>query len=221
LERIIRVTGQGKISVPPDTTRLNFRLNGFDVDYSETLAKSASETEKLKSLLSELGINKSDIKTRSFDVNEESESYQEKKVWKRRFLGYSYTHRLKLEFPLDHSLLSRILMHLGLNEMEPEIDIEYIVKDPNPVKNQLLAKAIQDSKQKAEILANESGVKLGQILTIDYSWGEIEIRSTTRYMDMGMEAAPMMAKAEASFALDIEPEDIDLSDTVTVIYGID
>ncbi|MCD8123982.1 MAG: hypothetical protein LUE23_02965 [Lachnospiraceae bacterium] len=38
-----------------------------------------------------------------------------------------------------------------------------------------------DAQRKAEILCEASGVKLGQLLNVDYNWGELEIYSNTQY----------------------------------------
>ena len=55
-------------------------------------------------------------------------------------------------------------------------------------------------------------------LTIDYNWGELNVYSNTRY-DMEEEclAVPMMAKCAE---IDMEPDDIDVSDTATFVWEI-
>lgn len=73
-----------------------------------------------------------------------------------------------------------------------------------------------DSKEKAKVLAEAAGVTLGDIVTIDYSWGELEIVSRP------VERCMMSAANGAvdSYAMDIEPDDIDVTDTVTVVWEI-
>jgi uncharacterized protein YggE len=76
---------------------------------------------------------------------------------------------------------------------------------------------VEDAFAKAGVLAKASGVSLKEIQSIDYSWGEIQF-----------EAHPMrsLAKAsnamyeEASYDMNIEPDDIEVSDTVTVVWEI-
>ena len=41
-------------------------------------------------------------------------------------------------------------------------------------KNELLGKAIADSKEKARVLTEAADVKLCDIINIDYSWGEVD-----------------------------------------------
>ena len=65
-------------------------------------------------------------------------------------------------------------------------------------------------------VAEAAGVMLGDIVKIDYSWGELEIvsRPVERCM---MSAANGTAD---SYKMDIEPDDIDVTDTVTVVWEI-
>lgn len=92
--------------------------------------------------------------------------------------------------------------------------------DPEKAKNQLLKNAIQDSKEKANVLAGAAGVTLGDISLIDYSWGEMEFIS--RPMESVFEEQILCCKSEESGAydVDIEPDDINVSDTVTVVWKI-
>ena len=76
-----------------------------------------------------------------------------------------------------------------------------------------------DAKEKAVVLTQAGGVTLKDIQRIDYSWGEIDFEYRPIRDDVLMECcdAPLAAK---SYNLDIEPDDIDVSDTVTVVWEI-
>jgi uncharacterized protein YggE len=94
------------------------------------------------------------------------------------------------------------------------------VSDPEAAKNELLGKAVTDAAQKAAVLTTAAGVSLREIQSIDYSWGEInfEVQPMKRMMmTEDCIAAPMSAE---SYDMDIEPDDIEVSDTVTVIWEI-
>ena len=84
-------------------------------------------------------------------------------------------------------------------------------------KNDLLREAIKDAKEKAQILSEAAGVKLKSVVDINYSWGEIEIYSEPlSLMDSQICAAPLK-----SLDIDIDADDIDVNDTVTVVWEID
>lgn len=51
MERTIRVTGKGKLSVKPDMIRLRISIEGIYEEYDETLRKSSDCVEILKDLI--------------------------------------------------------------------------------------------------------------------------------------------------------------------------
>ena len=218
--RTIRVTGKGQIKVRPDMTRITIKLEGTYKDYSETLRQSAAGTDRLKEILSGFGFERSDLKTLSFHVDTEYESYKVVGGYKQRLVGYKFRHIMKIEFDPDNKRLGKILYALVQCELKPEFRISYTVKDPEAAKNELLGKAVKDAKEKAAVMSEAADVKLKDIQSIDYSWGEInfEVNPMDRMIlgDDGDDEAPT-----DSYDLDIEPDDIEAADTVTVVWEIE
>ena len=216
----LRVTGTGMLRIRPDVTRITISLTGCYKEYGESIKRSAEDTESLKDILAGLDFARTDLKTLSFHVSERTESYQDKDHnWKERFLGYEYRHVMKLDFDSDQERLGRVLYALAHASVKPEFRISYTVKNPEESKNALIAAAVADARAKAGVLAAASGVKLGGILRIDYSLAnpDFEVRP--------MASNLMMAKAcrddcAGSYNLDIEPDDIEVTDIVTVVWTI-
>ena len=219
MERTIRVTGKGQISVKPDLIRLMLTLEDKRENYEETLEQSTVQVEMLKDCFEKLGFERTDLKTLNFNVDTEYESYQDRdKSWKRRFMGYKFVHNMKIEFDADNKRLGQVLYALAHAPVQPEFRINYTIKDTEKAKNQLLGKAVADSKEKARVLTEAAGVKIGDIITIDYSWGEITFLAEP--MARNMSLAEECCMAGDSYDIDIEPDDIDVSDTVTVVWQI-
>ena len=217
--KTIRVTGKGQLKVHPDMTRITIELEGMDWEYGETLKKSSKETEKMKDLLVPFGFERTDLKTLRFNVEPIYESYKVKDEYKRRFNGYKFTHVMKVEFDSDNKRLGKILYALANSTLHPEFSLSYTVKDPEAVKNELLGKAVKDAMAKAGVLSSAAGVKLGDIQSVDYSWGEIDFE--VRPMNRNLEMYDCKAlEPTASYDMDIEPDDIELQDTVTVVWEI-
>ncbi|MCR5797861.1 MAG: SIMPL domain-containing protein [Eubacterium sp.] len=218
--RVIRVTGKGQIMTHPDMTRITITLQGVMPEYDATLEASADDTESLKSIMERMGFTRTDLKTLSFNVDTEHESYRDKNDnWKSRFVGYRYRHTLKVEFPSDNKRLGKILYALANdNTIHPEFRFSFFVKDVEAAKNELLGKAVIDAKAKAEILASAAGVKLSDILSIDYSWGVVDLEVKT--MGLDIEEAECCVNESMAYDIDIEPDDIEMNDTVTVVWGI-
>ena len=218
--RTIRVTGKGQIKVKPDMTRITITLSGLYKDYGETLRRSSDNTEALKDVLSGFGFARSDLKTLSFRVDTEYENYRDgNNDYRRRFVGYRFNHVTKVEFASDNDRLGRVLYALAACPVRPEFQISFTVKDPESAKNLLLGKAVADAKEKAAVLSGAAGVALKEIQSIDYSWGEIDFEY--RPMNGALLAEKCLAEPMvARYDMDIEPDDIEASDTVTVIWEI-
>ena len=224
--RTIRVTGKGQIKVHPDTTRITMDLKGTYPTYDETLRHSSEDTEQLKDVLTNFGFERADLKTLSFDIDTEYESYEEKhgtrKEYKRRLVGYRFSHRLKVEFGSDNERLGKILYALANCSLQPELGISYTVKDPEAAKNELLGEAVADAGKKAEVMARAAGLTLREIQSIDYSWSEINFDFSPGIL---LSASDMLydrsASLKNSYAMDIEPDDIEAADTVTVVWEIE
>lgn len=211
--RTIKIVGTGTLRVHPDTTVITMELTGISPMYSEAVEMSAQRTDMLKAALSPLGFDRTDIKTLSFDIEANYESYEENGAYRRRLTGYSFTHRAKLSFASDNLRLGNILAALADCEAKPLIEISYTVRDSEAAKNTLLANAVSDARKKAETLTAAAGVKLCDIQSIEYSRTETD-----------MSIRPMMKcldSRESSCLPDIDPDDINLSGTVTVTWQIE
>lgn len=218
MERNIRVSGKGKLSVRPDTICLAIEAEGVFPDYEKTIKESADQTKVLRESLEKSGLSGKELKTKHFSIQSEYESYRDKNDdYKRRFIGYKFEHHTEIKFPNDNEQLGRTLYELSHCPVEVEFSICYTVSNPEDVRNELLRKAVKDSKVKAEILAESAGVNLGEIKRIDYSWGELQIVSHP--IDKFM-AEPMLLEPRASYDIDIEANNIDVDDTVTIEWEL-
>lgn len=218
MDKNIRVTGKGKLSVKPDTICLAIEAEDGYLDYEKTIEESAKQTKLLRESLEKSGLSGKDLKTKHFSIQAAYESYRdENDDYKSRFIGYKFKHHTEIRFPNDNDQLGRTLYELSKCSVDVEFNIYYTVSNLEEVKNELLKKAVEDSKRKAEILAKSARVNLGEIKRIDYSWGELEIFSHP--IDDFM-ARPMFSESKASYDIDIEADDIDVDDTVTIEWEL-
>ncbi len=221
-DSVLRVTGKGMLRLKPDTTRVTITLVGCYKEYGEALKRSSTDTESLKEEMAKLGFASGDLKTLSFQIQMRHESYETKDhIWKERLVGYEFRHVMKVDFPRDNERLGQILYALAHSKTEPELQFSFTVKDTEAAKNELIGAAVADAKAKAEVLAKASGVKLGGILRIDYSMYEPDFECRPMngaFLTKAMGAARDMSME--SYSMDIEPEDIEVTDTVTVVWTI-
>ena len=222
-ERTMKVTGKGLLKLCPDMTRITMTLENVKKDYGKAVQTSAEELEILKTMLSKEGFSGEDVKTLSFDIDIENESYSDKDgCWKTRFVGYKYRHVLKIEFPSENEKLGRLLYLLANNrEVKPEFYFSFFVRDPEEARNALLDKAVEDAKAKAEILAKAAGITLGNIRFIDYVFepGDPVMRPMARTLNCKMAAGA--DTQDTGFAMNITPDDIEMTDMVIVEWSIE
>jgi len=126
----------------------------------------------------------------------------------------------RIEFAADNKRLGQVLYALAHSSLRPEFSIEYTVADVEKCKNELLHKAIEDSIQKAQVLTTAANVKLGEIQAIDYSWGEIDFVTKPLNEMRLMECTECEMSAPGAYDIDIEADDINVTDTATVIWEI-
>ncbi len=221
MERTIRVTGTGRISVKPNTTIINLNFDNVLPTYDAALKSSAEDVAIVKDALVRAGLSRDSLKTINFDINTHYESYRDEKGnYKSRFDGYQYRQSLRFKFPIDNKTLGKVLYQLGQLDVNPEFSIYYSIEDTESIKNELLGNAIADAKKKAEVIANASGVVLEEILEINYNWIDVEFRTRPYSLHDKVMMCKSTPDVNGAYDIDIEPNDIDKTDNVTIIFKI-
>jgi hypothetical protein len=136
-----------------------------------------------------------------------------------------------INLPEQQSVTDQIAEHYKeiLRLLGEDVEREGLIKTPHRVAKamqfitqgyyqkpeEILRSATINAKRKAEILCDASGAKLGDLIAIDYNWGELDIYSHTRFDCCEEALAPMKA-----CSIDIDPDDIDVSDTATFVWEL-
>ena len=216
--RTISVNGSAKLAVKPDLIVVFMTERTCDLDYTKAMTDANTKLEQLRKGFGTVGFEKDMLKTTDFNVQSR---YDNEKTadgnYKRVFAGFNVTHSLKLEFPFDTDKLSQVLSVLTNSKSETEFSIAFSVKDSQSYKQQLIAKAVKDATEKAGVIADASGVKLKEVCSVNYDVADINIYSPTKYCaNNGM----VRTVAFEATRTDIVPEDIQMQDTVSVVWRI-
>ncbi|MCD2503105.1 SIMPL domain-containing protein [Clostridium sp. NSJ-145] len=216
MERLITVKGIGNISVTPDLIIITMNLVSHKYNYDETMKLATESVNELEKAIEEVGFNKKDLKTTNFNITTSYKSYyDENNNYKSKFDGYKCEQDLKLEFDLDMEILSKVITAITKSKVEPRFNIRFSVKDKDEINKELLIKATENARSKAEVLTKAARVTLGRLVSIDYNWSEINIYSNTTY-----EIENKSYAIAETYAPSIEPEDIKISDTVAFVWEI-
>ena len=211
--KTIKVTGKANLKVVPDQTKVSLTIKGFAKDYSEALAQSARDIKVIKDTISACGINRESLKTENFYVYEKTKTVKDihgNNIEKQ--LGYDVTHYMNFKFDNNNELLGLVLAELSKLSINPRIQIGFTVKDQELYKAQMIELAVKDAKRKANVMANSAEVSLGEILQMDYSYQTINFDTDT-YLSMD---GVTVARDVQSFDIDLTPEDMNLTDTITI-----
>lgn len=220
MNRTIKVTGKSNIQTSPDCTRISLVLTDVLNEYDLCLAKSVEDMNIIVECIKKLGFERNELKTSSFEIIRKNESYHDKNNnWKSRFIGYQYYQKVNFTFKNDNKRLGQILYALAHLQVVPEINISYFCSEVETIKNNLLSLAIKDAKLKASILTKEANVKLCEILEIDYSWINVSLETDNMRF-----CKPMLLEdccTSQTYDVDLEPDDIQASDSVRITYRIE
>lgn len=213
----IIVKGVGTIKTKPDYVIISLRLKGEDKEYVKAVNKANEKIELLKKAIKSVGFSDDDLKTLNFSARTVYKNVQKVTGYVNVFDGYSVDYQLKLAFDFTQQKLSETLTAIANSGSDAEFSISFTVKNPEKIADELLISATENARRKAEVLAKASGKALGGLISIDYSWKDVNIVSHSNY---AVAAAPGMLRGVEAAVPEFTPDDIESQDSVTFVWEI-
>ena len=214
MERKLQITGKGKLAIAPDLLIIAFEVKAQEWEYEKSIARLNDKVEQLRQILELENVDRKQLKTKDFSVNRDSS--WNKKTEKSEFNGFKASHSLELELPLEQGLINRLLGKVASSLDDLDFRINFGVKDAERHHQQVLKNAILKAKESAALIAEASGVQLREIIDIDCTIREIQIRS--RSYDYRVYETENQYEAATP---DFEPDDIDVAESVTITWRIE
>lgn len=208
--KTITVKGVGTVSIKPDYITIMLRIASKDKDYSKSVDNANERIAMLQNAITAVGFVKEDLKTLMFRVG----TFYDNDVKKQR-ATYVCNYGLKLSFDLDTNRLAQVLNAISDSGADANFNIQFTVKNPERVNQELLKSAAENARQKAEVLCAAAGVNLGELVSINYDWGEVSVVSASAY---SMDNRGMVRSAAS--VPEFEPEDIQSTDSATFVWEI-
>ena len=218
MKRTVNVTGEGRLNLPPDTVEFTLNINATDRDYDRAVEISAKKLERLAEAVKPLGFSKEDLKSTNYNIYPEYEGVRDTETgnYVNVFKGFRVNHSIMISFPFDKGLLSDMISAIASSVSEPDLHISFTVKNREEAAKELLRLAVKNAYEKATVLAEAAGVKIERVVYIDASQNRSGFYSET-CMDNG---AVGLAKMARGASVEMAPRDVNLSETVRVIYEI-
>lgn len=196
-------------------TRVELTLQSIHETYEEAYAQAKSNTERTSQIMKEVALDVTLPKTIQLDIDKKTQNEYDKfgNFKSKKFIGFELDHKVRMDLGMDNVLLNNIIKRIGKMLKQAEISIGYTVRNPRPSQLKMLERAVKDAKEKATIMAKACDCKLGLVKEINYSVQELHVYSQARMIHRADEA--MYCNEES---LDITPDDLAVSDKVTVIW---
>ena len=220
MNRTISITGKAKVTAPADITVVKARVYGIAEDFGMAFRALADITKSLRDAVEKAGIPRNDLKTTDISIKQH---FKEVKTgtdrngnakYRKVQDGFEYRQRVSFEFPNDNSKLSNAIWNISKCDIEPEIDFSYRCSDARKKRAEALAMAAQNAKEEAETILSAVGAKLGRLVEVN--------RRSEVYEDYSDDHMIMCNRCiESAPEFDIEPEDDEFRQTVTMEWEID
>lgn len=201
------VTGEGKVSVPPDVALVNVGVQSQSQTVKAAQEQLNSNINKVSSALKQLGIDQRDIQTTNYSINPNYDF----RGGSQRITGYTASSNLSIKVrQIDKaSAILDAATESGANQIG---GITFDVDDRTKAENQAREKAVADAKRKAEAAAKIAGFKLGRIINYQESFGGQIGPPIIRPLAQGA--------AEEKISTQLEPGSNEIKVTVTLSYQI-
>lgn len=217
--RTITIKGKGKAIRNPDLVICRISATTLEEQYDDSVVAMNKLVDDIKISLKENGFNDGDLKTVSFDINQRYGHVKKgiiNKEYQQKFLGFLIEHELKLEFDLDNVKITNLVNCLKKFSDNIEFRLVFSVKDKEGMKKDVLINATENARFNAEILAEASSVKLGKLIKIDYGWVDVNFESDTNLYNNMLSHSDTVDYS----MMNINPEEIEISDNVTFIWEL-
>ena len=162
LDRLVTVTGEATIAVPPDTAMIRIGVTSLGKSAREASDANAQKMQAVLGAIKSSGIADKDVQTSRLSLQPQ---YETGKGGPARLLGFQVTNQLTVRIH-DIGAMPNVLdkaIAAGANEMS---GIEFIVSEQSKLLDQALDEAIADAHRKAELYVKAAGGKLGPVVSI-------------------------------------------------------
>ena len=202
--RTITVTGQARVSAPPDMAVLRLGVSREARGASDAMRAASEAAAAVLAQVEASGVAPRDVQTANVSL---APRWQHSQDTAPRVVGYVASNDLMVRVRDLESLgaLMDAVVSDGANQMN---GLSFAIADPRPLEDKARTEAVADARAKATLLAEAAGVGLGPVMTISENGGFQQ--------PMVMARGAMM---EAS-AVPIAAGEMDVSAGVTVVFAI-
>jgi uncharacterized protein YggE len=175
----ITISDIAQASVQPDTCILSIGIYESDKDPSKCLEMGAKRLQRIRHVLSKAEIELDALKTDSFDLSRNVDTWHEPKTGRPHyeFKAYRYSNDLELTLPNDSEVVSNAMTTLMRLDQTPSLSARYEASNLLEIEHAIVGRTMASAREKAEAIADASGVGLGALVSAQH---EIDDRYISR-----------------------------------------
>jgi uncharacterized protein len=206
----IWVSGEGRITVTPDIASVSLGVSAQAATVADALAQASTAMDKIMSALTSNGIDKKDIQTQSFSIQQLTR--YDNATQKSVVTGYQVQNTVtaKIRSIAKTGTIIDAVATAG-GDLTRVNGVSFSVDQPQQYYSQARQAAMTDAKNKATELAKLGGVTLGKIVYVTESASSPG--PTPIFADKGIAASAPTTQ--------INPGTTDIILDVQVAYGIE
>lgn len=170
----ITVSGTGKASTPPTIAQVSFTVEERAASEQEAQTAATKKTNAALAALKQMGIDDKDIKTTGYQIYPQYETPDCKPgapcAQGTKISSYQVSQSVDVKVR-DTNKAGEVLKALGTAGVQNVSGPNFTVDEPTAVQAEARGKAIEDARQKAQLLANQLGVRLGTVVSFSENGG--------------------------------------------------
>lgn len=199
------VTGEGKATAIPDTASVDLGITITQNTVASAQSQANQIINKISSDLKNLGVKEKDIKTTNYSISPNYDFTS----GKQSVNGYNVSVNLSVKVnPIEK--INQVIDTATKDGANSVGNIQFTLNDEEKTKleNQARKQAVDAAKQKAQSLAQASGIRLGRIINVS------ESNQEQRPITFMEKSAVGLGASDTS----VEPGQSTISTTVTLSY---
>ena len=208
----INVKGSGSIKIAPDQVRLYLSFDYKAMSYEDALNQGTNNVNVfVNQILIPNGFTIEDMKTTRFVIANNTE-YNES-TRKYVHVGYRFEQASMIKFDYDKEKMASLMEQISKLDNPPIYNVSFGVKDEESARKDLLAKAYDDAKTKAEAIAAAAGKTIVECVKVNFKSDDLEYTSKT-----GFYSREMAIGSKDGLMDTFTPEDIELTENLYCLF---
>lgn len=217
-QNTVNVSGSGEVFAIPDTAEFTFTVTDEAESVAQAQESVTQRANDITSFLQDSGVAETDLQTTGYSVNpryeyEETTEIPRPPRGERTLAGYEVSQTTKVTVR-ETDQVGSLLSGIGQRDVSSVSNVSFTVDDKEGVQEEARNKAITNAKEKAQRLADQLGVRLGDVVNFSESSSQPQYR-----YEMADTAAGRGGDAMASTP-DISPGENRITSNVDVTFEI-